>query len=88
MAEKEPLTREQKAVLIFNGVAGKVEGDIENDFTVINGKGGKHTVRLHDEFTGECDCMDFIIRGRGMQGYSCKHVLAAFLLHEKQISEV
>jgi hypothetical protein len=63
----------------------KVEGSLEEDFTVTNSKGGKHTVRLVNEDQGECDCMDFVF-GHGVR--MCKHVYAAMFLSEKQKMEI
>jgi hypothetical protein len=64
-----------------------ISGSFEDGFVVTNKKNEKHKVQMIDEFSGFCDCMDFVIRGRGMEGYQCKHIAASSRLVQKQMNE-
>jgi predicted nucleic acid-binding Zn finger protein len=86
-APKPKLSREEKAQLIIDGVKGRrVEGSMSEGFVTINSKGGRHSVVLIDEDHATCDCMDYAIRGRGYEGYECKHIMASKDLHQRQMS--
>ena len=69
--------------LTLNPVEGdptKVEGNIEDGFTVTNSKGTTHTVSLISDYEGTCDCMDYAINLR--RKGNCKHIYASMELHE------
>lgn len=92
-AKKEPkpkTTREERGRMFFEATfdptdttGRKVEGSIEEGFTVTNSKGGTHSVEIISESEGQCSCKDF------EHGYGrlCKHIHAAMFLAEKQKAE-
>jgi len=85
--QKPKTTREERGRMILeatfdpNDTTGrKVEGSIEEGFTVTNSKGGTHTVELLNEDEGQCSCMDFAFG----HGRWCKHIYAAFFLSQSE----
>ena len=85
--QKPKTTREERGRMILeatfdpNDTTGrKVEGSIEEGFTVTNSKGGTHTVEIISESEGHCTCKDF----EHGYGRPCKHIWASWFLDAKQ----
>jgi hypothetical protein len=87
-AKKPKLTFEDRVNQILNGENGRsISGSLEEGFVVTNEKGEQHEVQMQDDFIGTCDCMNFRIEGRSMEGFHCKHIEATCRFMEKAVAQ-